>query len=162
MSSPLADLISNDPLVSQNFFLELDGSIISMLSSVSGLDVEVDVASIQQVGTAGKIQMIRTLGNQVKAPDISMVRMAPMDSSQDALWKWFNQVRDQGMKIADRAGSRKNGSIVIYDTSNTEVSRFNFYNAWPSKISTDQLSADSHDPVKETITLQCERLERVK
>jgi phage tail-like protein len=162
MSSPLADLIATDPLVSQNFFLEIDGSIVSILSSVSGLDIEVDVASIQQVGTAGKIQMIRTLGNQVKAPDISMTRMAPADSSSDKLWEWFNGVRDKGMKIADRAGSRKNGSIVIYDTSNIEVARFNFYNAWPSKIATDQLSADSHDPVKETITLQCERLERVK
>ena len=78
------------------------------------------------------------------------------------VWKWFNDIRDKGMKYGDRAGSRKNGSIVVYDTSNSEVLRFNFFNAWPSKIGTDQLSADSHDPVKETIVLACERLERVK
>ena len=156
------DLIATDPLISQNFFLEIDGEVVTILSSVSGLDIEVDVASIQQVGKMGKIQMIRTLGNQVKAPDLTLTRMAPADSANDKMWKWFNDIRDKGMKVADRAGVRKNGSIVIYDTSNAESSRFNFYNAWPSKIATDQLSADSHEPVKETITLQCERLERVK
>ena len=156
------DLIATDPLISQNVFLEIDGEVVTILSSVSGLDIEVDVASIQQVGKMGKIQMIRTLGNQVKAPDLTLTRMAPSDSSNDKMWKWFNDIRDKGMKVADRAGVRKNGSIVIYDTSNAETSRFNFYNAWPSKIATDQLSADSHEPVKETITLQCERLERVK
>ena len=158
----MPDLIATDPLISQNFFLEIDGEVVTILSSVSGLDIEVDVASIQQVGKMGKIQMIRTLGNQVKAPDLTLTRMAPSDSSNDKMWKWFNDIRDKGMKVADRAGVRKNGSIVIYDTSNAETSRFNFYNAWPSKISTDQLSADSHEPVKETITLQCERLERIK
>jgi len=156
------DLIVHDPLISQNFFLEIDGEVMSVLSSVSGLDIEVEVASIQQVGKMGKMQMVRTLGNQAKAPDITLTRMAPADSSSDKLWKWFNDIRDKGMKLGDRAGARKNGSIVIYDTSNVEASRFNFYNAWPSKISTDQLSADSNDPVKENITLQCERLERVK
>jgi phage tail-like protein len=156
------DLIATDPLISQNFFLEIDGEVVTILSSVSGLDIEVDVASIQQVGKMGKIQMIRTLGNQMKAPDLTLTRMAPTDSTNDKMWKWFNDIRDKGMKVTDRAGVRKNGSIVIYDTSNAESSRFNFYNAWPSKIATDQLSADSHEPVKETITLQCERLERVK
>lgn len=156
------DLIAHDPLISQNFFLEIDGEVVSVLSSVSGLDIEVEVATLQQVGKAGKIQMVRTLGNQVKAPDITLTRMAPADSANDKLWKWFNDIRDKGMKHADRGGSRKNGSIVVYDTSNAEVLRFNFFNAWPSKIGTDQLSADSHDPVKETIVLACERLERVK
>jgi hypothetical protein len=51
---------------------------------------------------------------------------------------------------------------VLYDSTHKEVARFNFTNGWPSKISTDQLSVDSNDPVKETITLVCERLVRVK
>jgi phage tail-like protein len=156
------DLITHDPMISQNFFLEIDGEVMSVLSSISGLDIEVEVASLQQVGKMGKIQMVRTLGNQMKAPDLSLTRMAPADSKNDKLWKWFNEIRDKGMLMGDRSKSRKNGSIVIYDTTNAEACRFNFFNAWPSKISTDQLSADSHEPVKETITLQCERLERVK
>jgi hypothetical protein len=51
---------------------------------------------------------------------------------------------------------------VMYDSTHVEVARFNFTNGWPSKISTDQLSVDSNDPVKETITLTIESLARVK
>jgi phage tail-like protein len=156
------DLISTDPLVSQSFFLEVDGSVVSMLSGVSGLDAEVEVVSTTQVGPKGQRQTIKTLGGQNKAPDISLTRMAPVDATKDKLWQWFNDVRDKGMVVGAREKIRKNGSIVLYDTSNAEVSRFNFFNAWPSKISTDALSADGNEIVKETITLVCEKFERVK
>jgi phage tail-like protein len=156
------DLISTDPLVGQNFFLEIDGETVSLLSGISGLDIEVDVATTQQVGKGGQMQLVKTLGSQSKAPDLQLTRMAVVDATQDKLWQWFVDVRDKGLKVADRAGNRKNGSVVIYDTSNAEVARFNFFNAWPSKISTDGLSADSNEVVKETITLVCERLERKK
>lgn len=156
------DLIATDPLVAHNFFLEIDGKIITTLSGVSGMDMELEVASITQTGPSGKMQIVKTVGNQTKAPDISITRMSPTDSSKDELWKWFNDIRDKGMAVAARNAKRKNGSIVVYDSSNAEVSRFNFYNGWPSKISVDAFSADSNDAVKETVTITCERLERVK
>jgi phage tail-like protein len=43
-----------------------------------------------------------------------------------------------------------------------EISRWNFFNAWPSKIEADGLDATKTDPVSETITLQYEKLERKK
>ncbi|RIJ71074.1 phage tail protein [Nakamurella silvestris] len=156
------DLINNDPLVSQNFFLEIDGEVITMLSGVSGLDVEVDVASIQQVGKNGMSQTVKTVASRNKAGDLSLTRMAPLDATADEIWKWFKTIRDGGLKVTDRAAGRKNGSVVVYDSTRTEVARFNFFNGWPSKIATDGLSADSNDPVKETITLVIERLERAK
>ena len=155
------ELISNDPIVAQNFFLEIDGEIVTILSGVSGFDVEVDVVSMQQAGKDGKVQIVKTRGNDNKPPDLSLTRMAPNDSSQDKLWGWFMDIRDKGL-TGDRASNRKNGSIVLYNTSNAEVGRFNFINAWPSKIATDAVSTDSNEPLKETITLVCERLDRVK
>jgi phage tail-like protein len=156
------DLISTDPLISHSFFLEIDGGVVTSLSGVSGLDMEVEVVTLSQVGDKGKMQTIKTVGTQVKSPDLTLTRMAPISSANDAMWKWFNEVRDKGMAIKGRDKARKNGSIVIYDTSNAEVARFNFFNAWPSKIATDALSVDGNDAVKETITVVCERLERVK
>ncbi len=155
-------LISTDPLIAQNFFLEIDGSVVTILASVSGLDIEMEVASTQQVGKDGKSQTIKTLAGRNKAPDLSLVRRAPADSTSDKLWGWFNDIMSKGIKLGDRTNQRKNGSVVLYDSTHTEVARFNFTNGWPSKISTDQLSVDSNDPVKETITLTIERLERVK
>ena len=43
------DLISADPIVAQNFYLELDGVSI-VLSSVGGLDLEFDIVTIAQAG----------------------------------------------------------------------------------------------------------------
>lgn len=156
------DLINSDPIVSQNFFLEIDSQVVSILSSVSGLDIEMEVVTMQQSGPNGKMQIIKTLGNSNKAPDLSLVRMAPPDMTQDKLWGWFNDIKEKGIALKDRSSNRKNGSIVMYDSTNAEIARFNFFNGWPSKIATDQLSVDSNDPVKETITLTVERLERVK
>lgn len=155
-------LINTDPLVSQNFFLEIDGAIVTILSSVSGLDVEMDVVTMQQAGPSGKVQTVKTLGQANKAGDLTMIRMAAPDMSSDKMWEWFNTIRDKGFSLDNRGAERKNGSIVIYDSSNAEIARFNFTNGWPSKISTDQLSVESNDPVKETITLTIESLARVK
>ncbi len=156
------DLIHTDPLIAQNFFLEIDGEVVSILASVSGLDVEMEVAAMTQVGKDGKSLQIKTLANRNKAPDLSLVRMAAIDSTQDKLWVWFDNIREKGILLSDRTNNRKNGSIVLYDSTHVEVARFNFTNGWPSKISTDQLSVDSNDPVKETITLTIESLQRVK
>ncbi|MGH3495653.1 MAG: phage tail protein [Sciscionella sp.] len=155
------ELISTDPIVARNFYLEIDGENL-ILSGVSGLEIELDVVPMQQNGKNGKQQHIKTLGGVLKAPDITVTRMAPLNANDDPLWKWFKKIRDSGMKAASRATSRKNGSIVLYDSSYAEVGRFNWYNGWPSKISTDQLSTDSNEPMKETITLVVERIERVK
>lgn len=154
------DLISTDPIVAQNFYLEIDGENI-ILSGVSGLDVEHDVVTIQQNGPTGKMQVVKTRGNVAKAPDLTITRMAPADALSDPIWKWFIAIRDKGLTM-NRASARKNGSIVLYDTSFAEVGRFNFIKGWPSKIATDAVSTESNEAVKETITLVIERLDRVK
>jgi phage tail-like protein len=155
------DLISTDPIVARNFYLEVDGENL-VLSGVSGLDIELEVVPLQQNGKDGKQQHIKTLGGVLKAPDITITRMAPLSAVTDPMWKWLKSIRDSGMKASAREGQRKNGSIVLYDSAYDEVGRFNFFNGWPSKIATDALSTDSNEPMKETITLVVERIERVK
>jgi phage tail-like protein len=154
-------LFTADPIITQNFFLEVDGQIVSALMSVSGLDVEVGVAKATQTGEKGQKQQVKFMGQIVEVGDLSLTRVAPQDIGSDGLWKWFTSVRTGGL-AGDRAKNRKNGSVVLYDAASTEVARFNFFNGWPSKIATDQLSVDGSDPLKETITLVIERLERVK
>lgn len=154
-------LISTDPIVGRFFYLDIDGEKI-VLSGVSGLDIELEVVSLQQNGKSGKQEHIKTLGGGLKVPDITLTRAAPLDAMSDPIWKWFKQIRESGFKGADRADNRKTGSIIFYDASLTEVGRFNFINGWPSKISTDGLSTDSNDAVKETITIVCERIDRIK
>jgi phage tail-like protein len=157
-----SDLIKNDPIVASNFYLELDGVKVATLSEVSGLDIEVEVVEIKQATEGGIYVNAKTLGQAKPPGDLTVKRVAPVDMDKDPLWKWFNDIRDKGMGIMARADHRKNGSVVVYDTANTEVSRWNFFNAWPSKIATDSFSATSTEAVSETITLSIERLERKK
>lgn len=159
---PTDELFKNDPIIAQNFFLEIDGSVVTALMSVSGLDIEVGVATMQQTGKDGKVQLIKTLAQTSAVGDITLTRLAPLAAPDDQLWGWFHAIRDKGMSATSRESQRKNGSIVMYDAAHTEVARFNFFNGWPSKIATDSLSVDSNDPVKESITLTIERLDRVK
>lgn len=154
-------LFTADPIISQNFFLEIDGKVVTALMSVSGLDVEVGVSKSTQIGDKGQKQQVKFLGQTVEVPDLSLTRVAPTDVDSDEMWKWFKSVREGGL-AGDRASNRKNGSVVLYDAAATEVARFNFFNGWPSKISTDQLSVDGSEALKETITIVIERLERVK
>ncbi len=147
------ELITTDPIVAQNFFLEIDGDVVTILSGVSGLDVEVDVVTMQQAGTDGKVQVVKTRGNDNKAPDLSLTRMAPSDATARTSSGAGSSTSATRASRSDRANNRKNGSIVLYDTSNVEIGRFNFINGWPSKIATDAVSTESNDPVKETITL---------
>ena len=88
---------------------------MSSLMSVSGLDVEVSVATAQQVGKDGKQKLIKTLAAVTNVGDLTLTRVAPAKMDDDKLWGWFNDIRNKGMKLADRSSHRKNGSIVMYD-----------------------------------------------
>ena len=95
------DLINTDPIVSQNFFLEIDGSVVSILSSVSGLDIEMEVVDDrtgrrQRQGPGGQDPR----QGATRHPTCSLVRMAPPDTTQDKLWGWFNDIRDKGILLS--------------------------------------------------------------
>jgi phage tail-like protein len=159
---PKMDLQKSDPLIATNFFLEIDGSLISSLEEVSGLDIELEVAEISQRTQDGQFIQHKTFSKPKLTGEMSVKRIAPLDATSDEVWKWFNVIRDKGMSADNRSGERKNGSVVIYDTTMKEIARWNFYSGWPSKISSDSFTVGSNDPVSETITLQYEKLERKK
>lgn len=151
-----------DPLVANHFFLEVDGEVISQLSEVSGLDVELEVTEVAQQMQSGQYAQRKAFSKPKWTGEITIKRLAPLDATQDSLWKWFNTIRNSGMGVDKLTDQRKNGSVVIYDSTLKEVARWNFYNAWPSKISNDSFTVGSNDAVTETVTFQHEKLERKK
>lgn len=159
---PATNAESSDPLVANYFFLEVDGEVVSQLSEVSGLDVELEETEIQQQPANGQYAQRKAFSKPKWTGEMSVKRLAPVDATNDFLWKWFNAIRDKGMSTSSLDQRRKNGSIIIYDSTLKEVSRWNFYNAWPSKISNDSFTVGNNDPVSETVTVQYEKLERTK
>jgi phage tail-like protein len=159
---PSFDLTKDDPLVGTNFFLEIDGSVISNLTSVDGLSVELEKADISQRINNGQYIQHVAMSKPKWTGEMTVKRLAPLDSTNDPLWTWFNGIRNSGMSASNRSGERKDGSVVIYDTTMTEVARWNFFSAWPSKIANDSFEVTKNDPVHESITIQYEKLERKK
>ena len=51
---------------------------------------------------------------------------------------------------------------MLYDISGTEIGRWTFTNAWPSKWSASDLDVGSDDLMTEEVTLAVELLEREK
>lgn len=149
--------LASDPLIATNFFLEVDGEVISNLTGVDGLSMEVEKADFNERLAGGKFVQRVALSKPKMTGELTVKRLAPLDASSDNLWKWFMTVRK-----GDMSSARKGGSIVIYGTDFTEIARWNFTNGFPTKIASDGVDVTKNDPVSETITMVYESLERIK
>ena len=145
--------LPTDALAGYHFSIEIDGVTIAQFQEVSGLTSELDVIELKQNTPDGKYVIHKLPGNR-KPPSITLKR--GKNGSKD-LWDWHEKIF-QG-KVSD---ARKNGSVVLYNYDHSEVGRYNFVNAWPSKVSMGALKAGSNEILMEEITIVCEELERVK
>jgi phage tail-like protein len=151
-------LVADTSLIGNAFFLEFDGSPMSMLTSVSGLDIGVEVTNLMQTSADGKSVWTRTLAAKQSVGTLILTRLAVVDTTSDQIWTWFKETSLKGALDA----ARKTGSVVLYGSDSTELGRYNFTNGWISKIALDALDISSGAPLKETITLEIDFLERVK
>ncbi len=159
---PAFNLIQDDPLVGTTFFLEIQGANVTNLTSVDGLAMEIETAEVVQRTPDGKFLQHVAMSKNKFTGQLTLKRYAPLVMSNDEVWKWFNDIRSKGMAASNRAQQRKSGSVVVYDAALNEVARWNFTDAWPSKIEQDGLDVTKNEPVSETITLQYETLARIK
>ena len=145
--------LTTDALAGYHYSIEIDCVTIAQFQEVSGLTSELDVIELKENTKDGKYIIHKLPGNR-KPPSITLKRAK--NASKD-LWDWHQKIY-QG-KVAD---ARKNGSVVLYSYDHSEVGRYNFVNAWPSKVSMSALKAGSNEILMEEVTIVCEELERVK
>jgi phage tail-like protein len=149
----LVDTAREDPLVGFNFALEIGGGKINgYFTEVSGLGSETEIIEQKVVNEKGHEVILKVPG-RLKWGDIVLKR--GITSNLD-MWDWRKQVEDGQVDEA-----RMNGSIVMYDQTLTEKARWNFNNAWPSKISGPSPKADSNEIGVEELTLVHEYIARV-
>ncbi len=135
---------AEDPLVSFSFAIEVQGIISGFFSEVSGLGSETEVVE-HKVVSDGTKEIVRKIPGRSKWGDISLKR--GITSIMD-VWSWRKMVED-----GDIAGARKNGSIMMYNQSGDIVAKWDFVNAWPSKVSGPSIQADSNALGVEEMTL---------
>jgi phage tail-like protein len=152
MPKGLPDLPS-DALASYTFAIEIDRTEIAQFSELSGLASEVDVIELKENTLDGKLVIHKAPG-AVKPATLTLKRAK---NSSTALWDWHQAVM-QG-KIGD---ARRNGSVILKSFDGSEVGRYNFTNAWPSKVSTGTLKAGATEMLMEEVSIVCEAIERVQ
>ncbi|KQV73505.1 phage tail protein [Nocardioides sp. Root122] len=137
-----------DPFVSFNYLVEIDGIARGAFQEVTGLDSTIDVIEHRE---GGGNTSPHKLAGQTKHANIVLKYGMTIDTQ---LFQWHKTV-------VDGAVDRRNGSVVLLDRRGSEVARWNFVRAWPSKYTAPSLNAEASDVAIETVELVHEGLERV-
>jgi len=140
-----------DLLTTFSFHVELDNVDIGAFKEASGVDSETEIIEYKEATKDGKM-IIRKVPGAMKWADITLKRR--IDDSIE-LWDWRQQVEE-----GDIDAARKNGSIVLYDSTHKEVARWNFENGWPSKWKGADLNAGENAAAVEEMTVTHEGLRR--
>ena len=141
-----------DPLLAFTFGLEVQGVITGYFTEVSGVSSENEVVEHKVVDAATGREHIQKIPGRLKWSDISLKR--GVTSIMD-IWDWRQKVVD-----GDMNGARKNGSIVLFDRSYSEIARWDFENGWPSKVTGPTFKSDSNEFAIEELTIVHEGLTR--
>jgi phage tail-like protein len=144
---------NTDPLISAQFAIEFQGVIAGAFQECTGMGSENEVVEYKASTQKGDY-VIQKVPGRMKWNNITLKR--GLTDAVD-LWDWRKQV-EQG-KIEE---ARKNGSIIMFDQTGKEVARWNFTNAWPSKISGPAANAGENTAAIEEMEITHEGYERVK
>lgn len=140
-----------DAMTTFSFHVELDGVDIGAFKEASGIEAETEIIEYKEASEKGKM-IIRKVPGAMKWSDITLKKR--IDQSTD-LWDWRREVEE-----GDIDKARRTGSIVLYDSKQQEVARWNFEGGWPSKWKGADLDAGEDAVAVEEITITHERLER--
>lgn len=127
------------------FALQIEGFFNAAFPHASGLGSE----SVPEDGNT----VIKKIPGQQKWSNIELKRGL---TSQMDIWTWRKMVEDG--RIDD---ARKNGDIVLQDAAGNAVARWNFENAWPSKVHVQSSETGDAACAWEVLTLQVESVRRV-
>jgi phage tail-like protein len=139
-----------DPLTNYSFAVEIDDVAIAQFKEVNGIGITVKVIENRSNNHQG-LPILQKLPGTVTYEDIHLSRGKVNDKS---FWDWIKKVQEGKIDEA-----RKNGSIILYDLAHGEVSRFHFFQGWPSKVEIAKLAAGGDQVLLESVVITIEKLE---
>lgn len=137
--------MSHEAVASCRFYVFIDGKSRAVFTEASGLQIETELMDVQE---GGNNEFTWRLPGASKVSNITLKRGMVRN---DGLLSWYlDNIRGKPTK--------KNVSIVLYDTAGEEVARWDFLNAFPVKWVGPQLTADANSAAVETLELAHEGL----
>jgi phage tail-like protein len=142
-----------DPLISAWFGVEFQGGVAGAFRECTGLGSENQIVEYKASGPKGEY-VIKKVPGRMKWNDITLKR--GITDAMD-MWKWRKQI-----ETGQVDGARKNGSITMYDQKGSALARWNFLNAWPSKLTGPSANANNNEVAIEELVITHEGYERVQ
>ena len=135
---PLAS--RTDPYLGARFFVEIDGVDQGGFTECTGLQAEVEVADYPEGGNNG---YVHRLVGRTKFTNVVLKR--GLTDSTD-LWDWFQNVSRGRIE-------RKDVSVVLYNSEQEELRRWNLREAFPAKWVGPAFNASAPAVAIETLEL---------
>ena len=136
----------HDHIGNFNFRVEIEGLASARFKAMDGLTSETEV--ITYGGTTDQIERKRP--GRSSWQDVTLKRGYTNDPE---LWEWRKSVVNGRVE-------RRSGSIIICADDGSEIVRYNFFDAWPTRWKGMQLDGKGSDTSIEELTLTVERIER--
>jgi phage tail-like protein len=134
----------SDPLIGFNFRLEIEGKLSGYFTEVGGIGSENEIVEHKIVDEKGH-EVVQKIPGRLKWENVSLKR--GITDKMD-IWEWRKLVEEGKMKDA-----RTNCSVIMMDRNYEDVARWDFTNAWPSKVSGPSVKSDSNEFGIEEVTL---------
>jgi phage tail-like protein len=123
--------MEDEKRISSYFFaVEIDGIQTARFQKCEGLEAETAVYEIEE---GGLNTATHKFYGRTRYPNLVLEKGV---SENEALFTWYKQT-----VLEDRVVERKNGSIILRDTQNNEIKRWNFFRAFPCRWIGPQLQA---------------------
>lgn len=121
------------------FKIEIDGVQVGGFSEVSGFSTSMNTLEYEEGGINA---YVHTFVAGFKHENLTL-KKGFLDKS---LLQWYNKIKQGQIE-------RKSGSVILLDSKNEEVVRWNFNDAYPIKFQSDPLSALGSEIVMQSLEL---------
>lgn len=133
-------MVIMNPFMPFRFRVEIEGITSAGASEVTGLLIETETEPYEEGGVN---DFVYQLPKRTKYQHITLKRGI---TDLDDMWNWFQ-------KVVSGSFERKNGAIILMDSSGNDSWRWDFFEAYPVKWTGPELKADSNTVAFETIEL---------
>ena len=136
----------HDHISNHHFSVEIAGVPQGAFAECRGLEVLVEV--IETID--GNDLIVRKRPGRVHNQNVVLVRGY---TNSPALWDWTKSVLDGTVE-------RKSGSVILLDDAGGEITRYNFFEAWPCKWKGFEFARGGNDASIERLEIAVEKVER--
>lgn len=129
-----------DPLVSFRFGVEIEGVVVGWFSECSQFNIE---RAVRPQPEGGVNHYVHQLPGRIKAANITLKR----GFGGQELWRWLQQ------GVFDGQVTRRNVSIILFNSDLSEARRWDLTNTYPVKWSSADFNSGSEEISLETLEL---------